>query len=107
MTKLTSDAVKAAILQWPGRYQSQQGAEFLGCPVSEVPARLRDAGWRNVSRVDESELQRLGLSVVTARYVGGVRPKRFCAVVVAGFPQHNAHVQEWRSHLHDSLIDEA
>jgi hypothetical protein len=81
--QLTAEEVRAAIMQWAGLYQTEQGAEFRGAPVSEVPARLRDAGWRNVSRVDESELQALGLRIVRARYVGGARPKRLCQVVVA------------------------
>jgi hypothetical protein len=80
---LNADAVRAAIMKWPGRYQSEDGAEFLGMPVSQVPAQLIECGWRNVSRLDESDLRRMGLMVETARYIGGARAKRFCRVVVA------------------------
>lgn len=81
---LTATDVKTAILDWPGLYQTEKGFRFKGAPVSEVPKLLRDMrNWRNVSRIDEYELTRMGLKVVTARYIGGVRPKRFCRVVVA------------------------
>lgn len=80
---LTADAVKAAILKWPGRYETKSGETFLAVPVSQMASQLRDAGWRNVSRLDEHDFRALGLRVVEARYTGGVRPKRFCTVVVA------------------------
>lgn len=83
MTKLTADAVRAAIMKWPGRYETEAGEVFLGCPVSQVPSQLRDAGWKNVSRLDHIDLKDMGLRVVTARYVGGARPARFCLVVFA------------------------
>jgi hypothetical protein len=70
-------------MKWPGRYQTQAGANFWGMPVSQVPAQLRECGWRNTSRLDEHDLRDLGLVVVTARYVQGARPKKFCRVVVA------------------------
>ena len=80
---LTKEKVIEAICKWPGRYQTYDGREFAGMPVSQVPSQLRDCGWRNVSRLDRSDFQALGLEVVQARYVGGARPKRFCDVVVA------------------------
>lgn len=83
MTTLTSNDVISAILRWPGLYETDAGARFHGMPVSEVPKQLRDCGWRNVSSLDEHDLRKIGLSIVTARYVGGVSPKRFCRVVVA------------------------
>ncbi len=66
-------------------YETRQGELFCGCPVSQLPAVLRAAGWRNVGR-DYSDVYALkdhGLKTVIARYRGGVRPKRFCDVVVA------------------------
>ncbi len=65
-------------------YESVHEELFIGCPVSELPKLMRDAGWRNVSRdySDRHALRDIGLRVVTARYVGGARPKRFCDVVV-------------------------
>lgn len=80
---LSANDVKQAIMQWPGLYETETGFKFRGSPVSEVPTRLREAGWRNVSRLYEGDLERMGLKVVTARYVGGVHPKKFCRVVVA------------------------
>lgn len=80
---LKAEDVRKAIMAWPGLYETKKGFKFKGLPVSEVPACLRDAGWKNVSRLDASDLKKLGLKIVTARYIGGVRPKKFCLVVVA------------------------
>jgi hypothetical protein len=80
---LTKQAIIKAVLNWPGRYQTEAGGKFWGMPVSEVPKQLRETGWRNVSHLDEYDLKKLGCVIVTARYVGGVHPKRFCRVVVA------------------------
>jgi hypothetical protein len=80
---ITKEDVVAAILKWPGLYQRYDGTTFKGMPVSQVPAQLIQNGWRRVSRLDESDFRKMGLEIVTARYVGGARPKRFCAVVVA------------------------
>jgi hypothetical protein len=44
---------------------------------------LREAGYRNVPRLDEYDLTRLGCVIETARYISGARPKRFCRVVEA------------------------
>lgn len=84
MSKLDAAAVKAAIMGWPGLYETDAGLRFLGAPVSETPKLLREAGWRRVGRLDMGDLERMGLQVVHARYVGGAHPKRFCWVVVAG-----------------------
>lgn len=80
---MTQQDVIQAILAWPGLYETAEGRLFQGAPVSEVPTRLREARWRNVSRLDRFDLKHLGLEIVEARYVGGARPKRFCDVVVA------------------------
>lgn len=79
--KLVWSKLRAELHVW-NRYQTPSGAKFWGVPVSEVPKTLREAGWRNVPRLDEYDLKKLGMVVVTARYVSGVRPKRFCRVVV-------------------------
>lgn len=80
---LDAQAVRDAILKWPGRYETEDGRIFQGMPVSQTPSQLVDCGWRNVSRLDRSDFERMGLEVVRARYVGGARPKRFCDVIVA------------------------
>lgn len=84
MIKLTGEEVIKSILKWPGRYEDTSGRVFLGMPVSQVPSQLIQTGWKNVSRLDRSDFEKLGLGIVEARYVGGVRPKKFCWVVVAG-----------------------
>src|SRR6185369_10363739 len=82
---LNAAEVKAAIMEWPGLYETDTGLKFLGSPVSEVPSHLITYGrWRNVSHLRRSDFEEMGLQVVYARYVGGARPKKFCWVVVAG-----------------------
>jgi hypothetical protein len=81
---LTAQSVKCAILSWPCLYETEGGFKFLGETVSGIPARLRENGWRNVSGLSKRDLEELGLKIVTARYIGGARKKRFCDVVVAG-----------------------
>lgn len=81
--KASRIAAIKAIMKWPGRYETDTGQRFWGMPVSEVPSQLIREGWRNVSHLDESDFRDMGLLIVTARYVGGTRPKRFCRVVVA------------------------
>ena len=76
-----------AILKWPGLYETEDGRRFRGMPVSQVPSQLIAYGWRRVSHLDESDMRALGLEIVTARYIGGARPKRYCLVVVAEMPR--------------------
>ena len=83
MSELNAAAVKAAIMTWPGLYETRDGVKFKGSPVSQVPHQLCENGWRNVSRLDEYDLKELGLQIVEARYIGGASPKRFCQVVIA------------------------
>lgn len=80
---LTKQDVVSSIMQWPRPYETKDGKIFLGMPVSQVPSQLVQCGWRRVSRLDRDDFEKLGLKIVTARYVGGVRPKKFCDVVVA------------------------
>lgn len=83
MTSIKAEDVHAAIMRWPGHYETKDGHKFQGMPVSQVPRQLIDCGWRNVSHLDASDFMMMGLEIVTARYIGGARPKRFCDVVVA------------------------
>jgi hypothetical protein len=79
---LKKEDVTKACLKWPGLYEDRDGRRFKGTPCSEVPTRLVDDGWKRVSQYrDPYDLKQLGLTVVTARYVGGARPARFCKVV--------------------------
>jgi hypothetical protein len=46
----------------------------------------------------------MGLRIVTARYVGGARPKRFCRVIVArdgSVSTYDAHVHAYREITND------
>jgi hypothetical protein len=96
MKTIDKAAVIAAIMDWPGRYQMEDGTEFLGMPASQVPSQLIKSRWKNVSRLDHIDFKDMGLEVVMARYIGGVRPKKFCLVVVAQRYPNQA--------IHDHLI---
>jgi hypothetical protein len=82
---ITANDIRKAILGWPGLYEARDGKQYLACPVSQIPGRLRDERWRNVGRdfSDSRFLQKMGLQVIEARYIGGVHAKKFCDVVVA------------------------
>jgi hypothetical protein len=56
------------------RYETRDGRVFLGIPASQVPAALRDAGWKNVSRLDWMDIRDMGLEIVEAQYIQGARP---------------------------------
>ena len=103
----TVDEIKAAILEWPGRYETETGEVFLGCPVSQLPSQMRDAGWRNIGRdySDFYALKDYGLRIVRARYVGGAQPKRFCDVIFASGVPHNDHVEAWKTYQFDLAVD--
>jgi len=80
--RITKQAVIAAILAWPSLYESQSGRKFFGWTVSGMPQRLREEGWRRVN-MGKRDFENLGLEIVVARYIGGVRPKRCWYVIVA------------------------
>ena len=103
---LNAQAVVKAIMEWPGRYEDENGNIFEGMPVSQVPSQLRDCRWRNVSHLDASDFRKMGLEIVTARYVGGVKKKRFCRVVVAKqYTPADLEAQRLASHLKDVAMD--
>jgi hypothetical protein len=86
MRILDQAEIRKAIMAWPGLYESRDGVQFFGMPVSQIPAQLRAEGWRNVAQFnDRRTLEKMGLMIEEARYVGGVRPKSFCNVVIASF----------------------
>jgi hypothetical protein len=75
---IEKEAIAALVAKTGYLYESVHDELFIGCPVSEMPRLLRDAGYR-VSRFWDAK--DAGLRVVVARYVGGARPKRHCDVV--------------------------
>lgn len=80
---ITKADVFSAISSWPSMYETKDGERITGCRVSEMPARLRDTGWRNVPRYDASDFEKLGCRIVRAQYVGGAhKTGRFIDVVV-------------------------
>lgn len=80
-SRITAEAVLDAIEAMPFNYVGEDGRMFHACPVSQVSAMLRENGWRRVPRLDDADLRKLGLTVVTARYrsFGGL--KKPCLVV--------------------------
>lgn len=71
----------AGLHQW--RYQLKDGTIIRGTAVSGVPGFLREAGWRNVPRIDSYDLTKSGFKVVRARAVtGSGRLAKECDVVV-------------------------
>lgn len=87
---ITKDDINKAIEKFPCQFEDRNGHRFIGETVSGVPARLRDAGWKRVSRQysDSYHLKRIGCEIRTAQYVGGARPTgRFVEVVYAREPR--------------------
>lgn len=80
---ITAADITAAIAKRHFPYALTDGSTVSACAVSEVADALRDNGWRRVGRFDRFDIRDLGLKVVSAQYVGGVRPTgRFIDVVV-------------------------
>lgn len=67
--------------QW--KYQVKDGTVIRGTAVSGVPGFLREAGWRNVPRIDAYDLKKAGFTVVRGRAVtGSGRLAKECDVLV-------------------------
>jgi hypothetical protein len=80
---ITAKQIVSVIRDNHFRYETERGQQIIAAPVSQLPQLLREAGYRNVPRLDEYDLTRLGCVIETARYISGARPKRFCRVVEA------------------------
>jgi len=79
---LDAQTIRAAI-KWAHRYETKDGRVVRAVRVSEFAASMRDAGWRNVPKLDAYDLRKLGLEVVVAQYVNGAHPTgRFIDVLV-------------------------
>lgn len=73
----------AGLHQW--KYQVADGTVIRGTAVSGVPGFLREAGWRNVPRIDSYDLRKSGFTVVRAQAItGSGRLAKECDVVVLG-----------------------
>lgn len=83
---VTDEQIKAGIIKalssWSCRYEAETGEIFIGNRVADVLKTMREQGWKNVSRIDGYDFEKLGFRVVKARYVGGVRTKAFAREVV-------------------------
>lgn len=77
------DGIRKGLESWSHLYITKEGRKVKANRLAEVKTQMREAGWRNVSRIDERECQRLGFEVVNAYYGQRARTvKRFCDVVV-------------------------
>lgn len=80
---MTKEHIHKAIDVWAHRYADKDGNLFIGVKLSDLKTNLRSNGWKNVSRLDMSDVKNLGVEVVTAQYVGGARPTgKFCEIAV-------------------------
>lgn len=65
------------------RYADRDGRMYRGIAVSEAYKALKDAGWKNVSKLDAYNYKMLGLKVIEGTYKSGTRPTgRYIDVVV-------------------------
>lgn len=75
---LLRPAVKEDILRalasWPSRYQTRDGKTVIGNTIGGLVQELRSKGARVSKGFDHYEVSRLGVKVVEAQYIGGVRP---------------------------------
>ena len=112
ISRVTKADVMRAILHCSYRYQLEDGRVIKAIPVSEVGAALIANGWRNVSRIDCSDLRAIGFEILVARYVAGARPKRFCNVIAFTMVEpysYDAHLYPYWDKLyreHEASIEE-
>jgi hypothetical protein len=82
---LDADKVRAAIMSWPNwpqHYETGGGRRFYGMPVALIPDLLAACGWESVQHLGERGLAKMGLTIVSARYVGSAHPNNFFRAVV-------------------------
>lgn len=73
-------AMTEGFAQYP--YETKAGVVVEGTRPADLVSCLRDAGWRNVSRMDADDFKEMGFTIIKAQYVGGVRKTgKFCEVV--------------------------
>ena len=82
MAAQLKDGVSAAIDSWPCWYETRTGKAILAARLADIKKEMVEAGWRNVSRLDESDLKKMGFKIAEAQYIGGVKKTgRFISVV--------------------------
>ena len=77
-------AILDAVAQWPSRYETESGEVFMGRLLEDAKSDMIRKGWRGISgwRLDADDVKQLGIRVVRARYIGGVRKKGFAHDVI-------------------------
>lgn len=67
--------VKKALEGWGGaRYADRNGKEYRAGRLADVKSEMISNGWKNVSRLDESDLENLGFQIIEGTYTQGARP---------------------------------
>ena len=81
MTTIADGMRKALSTTW-AIYETADGRRFKGNRLDDVKTEMRVHGWKNVSRIDADDAKALGLTVVEARYMSGVKAKAYAREVV-------------------------
>ena len=75
--------IEDGIRAWPCRYQDRQGKTWIAARLADIKSNMVEKGWRNVSRLDEGDLEHMGFKIVEATYTQGARPTgKYIRVVV-------------------------
>lgn len=81
-----------ALASWPSQYETRDGKKVIGNTIGGLVQELRSKGARVSTGFDHYEVSRLGVAVVEAQYIGGVRPTgKFVKVaILPDFPHIKA-----------------
>lgn len=75
--------IEDGIRAWPSRYADRQGKMWIAARLADIKSNMIEKGWRNVSRLDEGDLEDMGFKIVEATYTQSVRPTgKYIRVVV-------------------------
>ncbi len=75
--------VKKALEDWPVRYADRNGKVFIANRLADIKSEMIRAGWKNVSRLDEHDMEQLGFRVIEGTYTQGAHPTgKYIRVVV-------------------------
>lgn len=83
VTPQLSKAIKDCLASWYWIYADRDGNLYKSAKLSDIKAELSRMGWRGLSRLDESDLQAAGFTIIEGTYTQGSKPTgRWVKVVV-------------------------
>ena len=82
MTNITKEDVYKAIAKYPSRYAAKDGTMYQGNTLSFLQDNLRAIGWRNVSRFDMYDAEKLGVKIIDGTYASGGKTGKYVKVAV-------------------------